>query len=81
MNVFFFFFSFVLDCLLALRARCYAGPIYLDLVIKTRSLLPHSSDRDPGTLHQTPDDASERGDAGDGPPGQLDAAFHLRAKR
>lgn len=47
-------FSFVLDCLLALRARCYAGPIYLDLVIKTRSLLPHSSDRDPGTLHQTP---------------------------
>lgn len=46
-------FSFVLDCLLASRA-CYAGPIHLDLVINTRSLLPHSSDRDPGSLHQTP---------------------------
>lgn len=32
------------------RTRCDAGPISLDLVINTRSLLPHSSDRDPHTL-------------------------------
>lgn len=49
-----FFFSLSLQ-----RTRCDAGPVSLDLVINTRFLLlPHSSDRDPGTLDRAPDDAS-----------------------
>lgn len=53
----FFFKSSSAGFFFFLRTRCYAGPISLDLVINTRSLLPHSSDRDPA-LSSSPDDAS-----------------------